>query len=236
MLTISECVGRFDVLLFDLMDTLMFGGNRFSATEDYASTYHQLGGTYLTDEAVQQVIHQTWCQMTAHYNDPAYHTDFPPADHYLAQTLHALALPVADLPRLHDVFARHELGHVPDRHCATLHQLAKTHRLGLVSNLWARKPLFVNKLKHCGIHNLFEALVFSSDHNIVKPSSGLFTLALEAMNVPAHRVLFIGDSLERDIRGAQALGMTAVLVTGNEPVPTDYKGHHIPDVGTLMVG
>jgi putative hydrolase of the HAD superfamily len=174
--------------------------------------------------------------MTAHYNDPAYYTDFPPADQYLAQTLRELALPLADLPRLHDVFARHELGHVPDHHCATLHRLAKTHRLGLVSNLWAHKPLFVSALKHCGIHDLFETLVFSSDHNIVKPSPRLFTLALEALNVPAHRVLFIGDSLERDVCGAQALGITTVLVTGNTAIPTDYDGHHIPDIGTLVGG
>jgi putative hydrolase of the HAD superfamily len=236
MQTLSDFVARFDVLLFDLMDTLMFGGNRFSATEDYASTYRQLGGTYLTDEAVQQVIHRTWCQMTAHYNDPAYHTAFPPADHYLAQTLRELGIPLTDLPRLHDVFARHELGHVPIQHCAALHQLANTHRLGVVSNLWARKPLFLGRLKQCGIHDLFETLVFSSDHSIVKPSARLFTLALEAFNVPAHRVLFIGDSLERDIRGAEALGMTTVLVTGHATIPADYDGHHTRDIGTLVVG
>jgi putative hydrolase of the HAD superfamily len=40
----SGFVACFDVLLFDLMDTLMFGGNRYAATEDYASTYRQLVG------------------------------------------------------------------------------------------------------------------------------------------------------------------------------------------------
>ncbi|MEZ0607664.1 HAD family hydrolase [Fibrella sp. WM1] len=224
-------INQFDVLLFDLMDTLMFGGNRFSADEDYAQTYRQLGGTYLSDRVVQQVIHDTWCRMSDHYGDPAYYDNFRPADQYIAETLTAMSLPQTELTRLHDVFARHELGHVPDSHCQALRQLAQTHRLGLVSNLWSGKALFVEAFAQCGIHDLFEYLVFSSDHSSIKPAPTLFQLMLGTLGVAPHQALFIGDSVERDMVGAAGLGMQAVLVGPPNPA---YSGLQVRDVSRLV--
>ncbi|HEY0109649.1 MAG TPA: HAD family hydrolase, partial [Fibrella sp.] len=60
-------IDRFDVLLLDLMDTLMFGGNRFSDEQDYAQTYRQLGGTYHSGKEVQWVIQQVYDTMNEHY-------------------------------------------------------------------------------------------------------------------------------------------------------------------------
>lgn len=225
-------IDQYDVLIFDLMDTLMFGGNRFSEAEDYAHTYRQLGGTDLTDAQAQRVIHDTWCRMTAHYNDPAYYDNFRPADHYIAQTLTAHGLPHHDLDRLHDVFAHHELGHLPSGHCRALRELAQTHRLGLVSNLWAGKQRFVEAFEHCGIHNLFEVLVFSSDHSSIKPAPTLFHVALGTLGVQPRQALFIGDSIERDVVGATGVGMAAVLATDNSGV--EYDGRRVCDIGELL--
>lgn len=224
-------IDQFDVLLFDLMDTLMFGGNRFSAEEDYARTYRELGGTYLTDEQVQRVIHDTWCRMTDHYGDPAYYDNFRAADHYIAETLAAMGLPQTDLALLHDVFARHELGHVPDGHCQALRELAKTHRLGLVSNLWAGKVRFVEAFERCGIHDLFDSLVFSSDYSSIKPAPTLFRVVLGTLGVEPHQALFIGDSVERDMAGAAGMGMRAVLV-GHAPA-ANYQGMQVRDISLL---
>ncbi|HLK97661.1 MAG TPA: HAD family hydrolase [Hymenobacter sp.] len=225
-------IDQYDVLLFDLMDTLMFGGNRFSETEDYARTYRHLGGTYLLNESVQQVIQETMRRMTKHYGDPAYYNNFWPADQYIAEILTDLDLPHHELARLHDVFACHELGHIPDGHCHALHELARTHRLGIISNLWARKPLFVQVLQQCGIHDLFEVVVFSSDHNSIKPAPMLFQIALTTMNVEPHQALFIGDSVERDVVGATNIGMAVVLATGNDE--TKHEGKRIKDVRALL--
>lgn len=226
-------IDQFDVLLFDLMDTLMMGGNRFSDREDYAHTYRQLGGTFYPDEAVQQLIHQTWSRMSAHYHDPAWYADFRPAGTYLAETLNAHDLPHNDLPRLHTVFAHHELGHVPEPVCQTLRTLSQTHRLGIVSDLWAEKALFVRTLRRCHIHHLFGTTIFSSDYGTVKPAPTLFQLALDALNADPPRALFIGDSIARDMAGAGALGLGTLLVTGGEPDP-DYPGPQVRDVPALL--
>ena len=225
-------IDQYDVLLFDLMDTLMFGGNRFSEAEDYAQTYRHLGGAYLPDESVQRVIQQTMCRMTEHYSDPAYYNNFRPADQYIAEILTDQGMPHHELSRLHDVFAHHELGHVPNGHCRALHELTQTHRLGIISNLWASKPLFVQVLQQCGIHDLFEVIVFSSDYNSIKPAPTLFQIALDTLNAKPHQALFIGDSVERDVVGATNVGMAVVLATGNEEV--EYEGMRIEDVRALL--
>lgn len=232
-MTVSErFVDRFDVILLDLMDTLMFGGNRFSDQQDYARTYRELGGNYHSDNEVQWVIRQVYDTMNEHYADPAYHENFRPASTYLTETLEALGLPQTDAARLHNVFAHHELGHVPDAHCRALHQLAKTHRLGLVSNLWSEKALFVRVFRQCHIHHLFDTLVFSSDHSLIKPSPKLFQKAIDHFNCPPHRMLFIGDSPERDMAGAEALGLGTLLVTNGKE--TTYPGPQVRDVAALL--
>ncbi|HEX9956960.1 MAG TPA: HAD family hydrolase [Fibrella sp.] len=225
-------IDRFDVLLLDLMDTLMFGGNRFSDEQDYAQTYRQLGGTYHSGKEVQWVIQQVYDTMNEHYADPAYHENFRPASTYLVEALDRLGLPQTDAARLHNVFAHHELGHIPDDHCHALRELAKTHRLGLVSNLWSEKALFVRAFRQCHIHHLFETLVFSSDHSLIKPSPKLFQKALGHFNHPPDRILFIGDSRERDMATAEALGLGTLLVTGGRE--TTYTGNTATDICALL--
>jgi HAD superfamily hydrolase (TIGR01549 family) len=225
-------IDRFDVILLDLMDTLMFGGNRFSDEQDYARTYRKLGGTYHSDTEVNWVIRQVYDTMKEHYSDPAYHENFRPASAYLAETLDSLGLPQTDAARLHTVFAHHELGHIPDSHCRALRELARTHRLGLVSNLWSEKALFVRVFRRCHIHHLFETMVFSSDHSLIKPSPKLFQKALDHFGSPPHRVLFIGDSPEHDMAGAHALGLGTLLVTGSRE--TTYRGNTVIDICALL--
>ena len=229
----ARFVDQFDVILFDLMDTLMLGGNRFSATQNYAETYHQLGGTLHSPTVVQGLIvglHQT---MNAHYEDPAWYENFRPASTYLAHLLTRQGLPHTDAARLHDVFAHHELGHIPTAFCHTLRQLATTHRLGLVSNLWSEKAHFEAVFHQNQIHHLFDTLVFSSDYAIIKPSPKLFRRALAAFGVPPHRVLFVGDSPDRDMAGAAALGLGTLLVNAGKPTPA-YPGPQVRDVCALL--
>ncbi len=232
-MTFSErFIDRFDILLLDLMDTLMFDGNRFSDEQDYAQTYRKLGGTYHSNREVQWVIQQVYETMNEHYADPAYHENFRPASTYLAETLDSLGLPQTDAARLHNVFAHHELGNIPDGHCHALRELAKTHRLGLVSNLWSEKALFIRVFRQCHIHHLFDTMVFSSDHSLIKPSPKLFQKALDHFNHSPDRILFIGDSPERDMAGAEALGLGTLLVTGGGK--TTYQGHSVTDICALL--
>ena len=73
------------------------------------------------------------------------------------------------------------------------------------------------------------AITTSEDARSCKPDPGIFHIALEkAGNPPPESVVFVGDSLWHDVAGANALGMTSVLIGS---APPDASGklapHHV---------
>jgi putative hydrolase of the HAD superfamily len=55
-------------------------------------------------------------------------------------------------------------------------------------------------------------LVSSEEAGIEKPASYMFELAMEKLGVKAEDCIMIGDSEEKDIKGAEALGIKAYKV------------------------
>ncbi len=76
-------------------------------------------------------------------------------------------------------------------------------------------------------------VVDSSLVGAAKPDPAIFTPALEALGVAAHRALYVGDTPHADVRGARNAGMPVVQLD-----PYDlYQGfdhHRVPDVGHLV--
>jgi FMN hydrolase / 5-amino-6-(5-phospho-D-ribitylamino)uracil phosphatase len=64
-----------------------------------------------------------------------------------------------------------------------------------------------------------DAIVDSRRHGRVKPHPTIFQAALELLGVGAGEAVMVGDSIEEDIEGAQALGMRAILVDRDERHP-----------------
>jgi len=62
-----------------------------------------------------------------------------------------------------------------------------------------------------------------------KPSATFFRLALESMDLEPHEVVMVGDDIESDIAGAQALGMKAILVRTGKFKYTDLDKPIYPD-------
>lgn len=66
---------------------------------------------------------------------------------------------------------------------------------------------------------LFEATLTSPDQGQPKSGGRLLRAALEVLDIPANRALYVGDDLETDVRAARAVGITPVLV--------DREGRHL---------
>ena len=62
-----------------------------------------------------------------------------------------------------------------------------------------------------------------------KPDLRIYEVALQKAGLPAEQVMFVGDSLEQDIRGAHAMGMTTVLITEIEGHAPMHLGMETPD-------
>jgi FMN phosphatase YigB (HAD superfamily) len=213
---------RFRVVLLDLNGTFMFGEDRFGPGEDFAATYRSLGGGALEPQLVEQAVRSCYSRMAADYENPERYDDFP----QVAGVLRSLFPSLADdeLNRVERVIASHKLGRVPDAHAAILHRLARSHRLGLVANVWSVKDLWLGELDRAGVLGLFKSLVFSSDTRSVKPSRVLFDLALRPFGVASPEAVFIGDSLRCDIEGAKAAGLATVWInpSGTRHPAADY--------------
>ena len=219
---VPSCINEFSVVLLDMNGTFMFGGDRFGPEENYAATYHVLGGT-LPAQVANEAIQAAFGYLEARYTDPACYEAFPGVAEALASVPEGRGLSGHDRRLLSRTFARHEQGRVPPEYAQALERLSKRHRLGLVADIWADRQGWDEELERAGVLDLFAALVFSSDGRSVKPSPEPFIRALRILNVGIEDAVVVGDSARRDGGGAKAAGLPFVLV-GCERHP-DAVGH-----------
>jgi putative hydrolase of the HAD superfamily len=78
-------------------------------------------------------------------------------------------------------------------------------RLGVVSNFYGNVETLCEE---AGLKPVLSVILDSLIVGFKKPGPKLFQLALDQLQLPADRVAFVGDSFERDIVPAKALGMT----------------------------
>ena len=91
------------------------------------------------------------------------------------------------------------------RNRPVLEALGRRFKLGVVSNFYGNLE---ELLAAEGLGTIFAATADSGAVGSVKPDAAIFRHALERMGASPEQALMIGDSLERDIRGAEALGMS----------------------------
>lgn len=63
------------------------------------------------------------------------------------------------------------------------------------------------KLRRLGLDKFIDFMVTSEETGYEKPAPIMFNFALEKMNVRANEAAYLGDSLDRDIEGAAAVGI-----------------------------
>lgn len=81
--------------------------------------------------------------------------------------------------------------------------------MGVVSN-WP--ATLEGTLRHTGLREFFSAVAVSGVVGYAKPHPQNFRVALSQLGVVPEQTLFVGDSLEDDVQGAQAVGMSSVLI------------------------
>lgn len=97
-----------------------------------------------------------------------------------------------------------------------LDALATDHRLGLVTN--GAPGMQAQKLDALGIREAFETVVHAGHDTPAKPSPEPFQTALEELDAAPDRAVHVGNSIEADVAGAQAAGLSAVWLQTGHPV------------------
>lgn len=113
---------------------------------------------------------------------------------------------------------------------AMLRELKKSGvRVILLSNAQAcyTRP----EMELLGIDDIFDDVILSSDEGIKKPAISIFQRALAIADVPADRVLMVGNDEQCDIMGAKAAGIDAVyLDTNGEWIDSDGNVTSVEEV------
>jgi len=209
-------VDSFKALFLDMNGTFMFDHDRLERDEDFFSTYRRLGGYRLMRDEVQEIVAHICVCLRRDYEDASRFEKFPT----LADAVRVYGrLDLHDTRDIVKVIAAHEVGKVPAWAAETLRILSATHPLVVVSNVWAPAETWDLEFERSGIAHVFQHRVFSSSIGAVKPSRLVFRMALDLVGVEAKSVLFIGDSIERDVLPAKQIGCGTVLVGECEGLP-----------------
>ena len=99
----------------------------------------------------------------------------------------------------------------------------KGYAIGLVSDVaWGLPSDYPQRdMDHFHLTDYFDDLVFSTDVGLRKPHPRMFRIALSNLEADAERSLFVGNSLQCDVKGALGVGMTAVLKKSGYYQPDD---------------
>ena len=90
--------------------------------------------------------------------------------------------------------------------------------LGMISNASSELS---SLWRESAFATLFDAVLFSADERMMKPDPCLYRQMAELLGVEPASCVFVGDGAYRELQGAEAVGMTAVLIR----VPHDGWEH-----------
>jgi putative hydrolase of the HAD superfamily len=92
-----------------------------------------------------------------------------------------------------------------------LSRLSCRYRLGIVSNFYGN---LATVCEEAGIRGLFGVIMDSGRVGYLKPDTRIFHRAVEELGLTPGDATFVGDSLSRDMAGAQAAGMRHIWLAG----------------------
>ncbi len=106
-------------------------------------------------------------------------------------------------------------------------------RLGIISNWDERLRGLLHDLE---LEARFETVIVSCEVGASKPDAAIFREAAARLNLPPESILHVGDSLEMDVRGAEAAGFQAQQIRRGAKKSPKRGLTSLTDLVTIIVG
>lgn len=87
----------------------------------------------------------------------------------------------------------------------------------------------LSKVRHLGLSERIRSLTISGEIGVRKPKVEIFQIACERAGVSPKEALFVGDTIENDIVGANRAGMTSVFINRKLDALTPKIADEQPD-------
>jgi putative hydrolase of the HAD superfamily len=110
-----------------------------------------------------------------------------------------------------ETFTTLQAGLIPGAGALVRELKRRGYRLALIAD--GRPGTYRNVLSQHDLYDLFDAVAISEHLGVQKPDRRMFTHALDQLEIAEDdygRTVMVGNYLERDIRGANAVGMISV--------------------------
>lgn len=103
--------------------------------------------------------------------------------------------------------------------------LSRQYRLAVVSNTFVSTKREVKiALHNLGLDQYFDVIITSVDVGYEKPHEEIFRVALQELGLQPSEVVMVGDRIEKDVVGANRLGIASILCKWNDRYPEQIKG------------
>ncbi len=87
----------------------------------------------------------------------------------------------------------------------------------------------LTKVRYLGLNDHIQSLTISGEIGIRKPNYEIFKVACERADVLFEEAVFVGDSIQNDIIGANRAGMTSVLIDRKSEMVIPKTANERPD-------
>lgn len=115
-----------------------------------------------------------------------------------------------------------------------LDYLKGSYRLHIITNGF--QEIQEKKMRNSNIHGYFDKIIDSEMAGVKKPNPIIFELALKSAVTIPEKSLMIGDNLEADIQGAQAVGFHAMHFNAHGEAPHELCPiiEHLHEIKTYL--
>lgn len=216
-------------LLLDLDDTIL---SYSAGIEDTWREVVRTHASHLGAEGMQRLFDELIGARVWYWADPSQHRvgrlDLLETRRYLVrESLRRLGMPedavgnaVGDeYSRLRDI----KLAPFPGA-IETVHDIRKRGtKLALITN--GNATMQRGKIDRFGLEPLFDCIIVEGEFGVGKPDQRVFLHALDTLQVAPHEAWMVGDNLEWDVAGPQAVGVKGIWM--------DFRGKGLPESSTV---
>jgi putative hydrolase of the HAD superfamily len=220
--TYDQTKRRIQAIIFDLDDTLISWERPTTSREEFyfpriekihatlSQAGHSLPPCAEFWQAIDRAISAMWAEARETWR-------ITPLGRLLEQQLGELGLDTARLDadqllELLDWAPRPGVELFPETRPVLLALREKGYKTGLLTNSFVPMWMRDLELQAYGLLDLLDVRVSAADVGYLKPHPAIYHHLLARMDSPPERAVFVGDRPANDIAGANAVGLTSVLV------------------------
>ncbi len=237
---LAQATPQIEAVIFDLDDTLISWAEPQLGWADYLTPMMQNAAAYLTEQGAEvdalrlglvfgRIVRDAW--QASNDNGSTIAVSLAGV---LVLTLEELGIDpqqidIQALMRSFDWQPMPGVRPYDDTHAVLTELQRRGFKIGLITN--AFQPMWMRdiELEQDGLIDFFDARITSGDTGFMKPDPAIYWRMMGMLDVTPDRAMFVGDTPNRDIAGANRCGMVSVMIDPDHLSKVAESAEEVPD-------